>query len=254
MPQFTALPVISNEDYEAAEPRQLVGVSKEVDVAIPNETRESRFLSPPVAKLGIWRKNVWLTKSPAREKRALLPSESTTNVLGGSSSVPRFPGSFDSGQEAGDHSPRISRSTETITPQDFVSALASRRSRANATDDCAGRRNVSSLANATESFLTNFNDSQPKANFKREDSYQATKASARETRQLYAEENFDNVFPSDSENSGRSWQSKEHIASEMEDVFLRGASQALTKYIERQLHPAIKETLMISMGYTVSYG
>jgi len=40
----------------------------------------------------------------------------------------------------------------------------------------------------------------------------------------------------------------------MEDVFLQGASQALTRYIERQLHPAIKETLMLSMGYTISYG
>ncbi|XP_015111834.1 uncharacterized protein LOC107037686 [Diachasma alloeum] len=50
------------------------------------------------------------------------------------------------------------------------------------------------------------------------------------------------------------WQSKENVAREMEDVFLRGASEALTKYIERQLHPAIKETLMVSMGYTISYG
>lgn len=50
------------------------------------------------------------------------------------------------------------------------------------------------------------------------------------------------------------WQSKENVAREMEDVFLRGASEAITKYIERQLHPAIKETLMVSMGYTISYG
>ncbi|KAK0173690.1 hypothetical protein PV328_006847 [Microctonus aethiopoides] len=50
------------------------------------------------------------------------------------------------------------------------------------------------------------------------------------------------------------WQSKENVAREMEDVFLRGASEALTKYIEHELHPAIKETLMISMGYTISYG
>lgn len=50
------------------------------------------------------------------------------------------------------------------------------------------------------------------------------------------------------------WQSKESIAREMEDVFLRGASEALTRYIERELHPAIKETLMTSMGYTISYG
>lgn len=50
------------------------------------------------------------------------------------------------------------------------------------------------------------------------------------------------------------WRSRGDIAREMEDVFLRSASQAITHYIERQLHPAIKETLMLSMGYTVSYG
>lgn len=50
------------------------------------------------------------------------------------------------------------------------------------------------------------------------------------------------------------WRSRSDIAREMEDVFLRSASQAITHYIERQLHPAIKETLMTSMGYTVSYG
>ncbi|XP_016842295.1 uncharacterized protein LOC100679530 [Nasonia vitripennis] len=50
------------------------------------------------------------------------------------------------------------------------------------------------------------------------------------------------------------WRSRGDIAREMEDVFLRSASQAITHYIERQLHPAIKETLMLSMGYTISYG
>lgn len=50
------------------------------------------------------------------------------------------------------------------------------------------------------------------------------------------------------------WRSRADIAREMEDVFLRSASQAITHYIERQLHPAIKETLMLSMGYTISYG
>lgn len=65
-----------NDDYEAAEPRQLVGVSKEVDVVIPNETRQSRLLNPPpITKLGIWRKNLWLTKSLSREKRTLLQSD-----------------------------------------------------------------------------------------------------------------------------------------------------------------------------------
>lgn len=50
------------------------------------------------------------------------------------------------------------------------------------------------------------------------------------------------------------WRSRNDIAREMEDIFLRSASQAITHYIEKQLHPAIKETLMLSMGYTISYG
>ena len=80
------------------------------------------------------------------------------------------------------------------------------------------------------------------------------KEESKETRHLYIDESLDNIFPIDPENDGKNWQSKENIAREMEDVFLRGASQALTRYIEKQLHPAIKETLMISMGYTISYG
>ncbi|KYQ47604.1 hypothetical protein ALC60_13360, partial [Trachymyrmex zeteki] len=68
-------------------------------------------------------------------------------------------------------------------------------------------------------------------------------------------DNFDNLFSVDSEDPNRiNWQSKEYITKEMEEVFLQGASQALTRYIEHQLHPAIKETLMLSMGYTISYG
>ncbi|XP_012216506.1 uncharacterized protein [Linepithema humile] len=74
---------------------------------------------------------------------------------------------------------------------------------------------------------------------------------SRAVRQLAVD---DNLFPIDLEDPNKNWQSKEHITREMEDVFLQGASQALTKYIERQLHPAIKEVLMVSMGYTISYG
>lgn len=77
---------------------------------------------------------------------------------------------------------------------------------------------------------------------------------SREVREFVADDNFDNLFSIDSEDSNRNWQSKEYITREMEDVFLQGASQVLTRYIENQLHPAIKETLMLSMGYTISYG
>jgi len=77
---------------------------------------------------------------------------------------------------------------------------------------------------------------------------------SREVRELTVDDNLGNLFPVDSKTPNRNWQSKEHITREMEDVFLQGASQTLTRYIERQLHPAIKETLMLSMGYTISYG
>lgn len=241
-----------NDDYEAAEPRQLVGVSKEVDVVIPNETRQSRFVNAPVAKLGIWKKNVWLTKSPLRKRRALVKS----NVVASSSDVHRFLESFKSRHEVGIRSIRIPRSTEMITPQDFVTALISKRSKINETGNCTEHRTgQTNLTDITKVFSRNLDDSKSKTNVKREKTYPIMdKEESKETRHLYIDESLDNIFPIDPENDGKNWQSKENIAREMEDVFLRGASQALTRYIEKQLHPAIKETLMISMGYTISYG
>ncbi|XP_054288275.1 uncharacterized protein LOC129004416 [Macrosteles quadrilineatus] len=44
------------------------------------------------------------------------------------------------------------------------------------------------------------------------------------------------------------------MGREMEDVFLRGIQPLLTTYLEKQLHPALRDTLMINMGYSVSYG
>ncbi|XP_016917191.2 uncharacterized protein LOC108000968 [Apis cerana] len=250
--EYTILPLALNDDYEAAEPRQLVGVSKEVDVVIPNETRQSRFVNAPVTKLGIWKKNVWLTKSPLRKRRALVKS----NVVASSSDVHRFLDSFKSSHKANIRSIRIPRSTEMITPQDFVTALISKRSKINETGNCTEHRTgQNDLINITKILLRNLDDSKSKTNVKREKSYPIMeKEESKETRHLYIDESLDNIFPIDLENDSKNWQSKENIAREMEDVFLRGASQALTRYIERQLHPAIKETLMISMGYTISYG
>ncbi|XP_076763634.1 uncharacterized protein LOC143431032 [Xylocopa sonorina] len=240
-----ALLPLTVDDYEIAEPRQTMGVSKEVDVVIPNETRQSRFLSSPSTKLGIWRKNVWLTKSLSRAKRTPIAD------------FPRirsFAGSFKSDQRT-NYSTRISRSPETITSQDFVSALIGKRSKTNETYNCAKQHEQSDLNNTTEAYVSNLNDSELKANVKRENNYQITENDTpKEIRQVYIDQTLDNIFSFDIDNDSRSWQSKEHIAKEMEDVFLRGASQALTRYIERQLHPAIKEALMISMGYTISYG
>ncbi|KOX79530.1 hypothetical protein WN51_02796 [Melipona quadrifasciata] len=188
--EYALLSLTLNDDYEAAEPRQLAGVSKEVDVVIPNETRQSRVVSAPIAKLGIWRKNVWLTKSLPREKRALVKS-------------------------------------------DVVATLISKWSKSNETGNCTEqhqRTKQSGLNNVTKILPRNLENSELKMNVKRENSYQMTENDTpKETRHLYIDETLDNIFPIDLENDSRNWQSKEHIAREMEDVFLRGASQALTR-------------------------
>jgi len=44
------------------------------------------------------------------------------------------------------------------------------------------------------------------------------------------------------------------MGQEMEDVFLRGIQPLLTTYLEKQLHPALRDALMVHMGYSVSYG
>lgn len=46
----------------------------------------------------------------------------------------------------------------------------------------------------------------------------------------------------------------ELLSREMEDIFLKGIRSLLTNYMQKQLQPAIKETLMTNMGYTLSYG
>ncbi|KAJ8975699.1 hypothetical protein NQ317_017383 [Molorchus minor] len=47
---------------------------------------------------------------------------------------------------------------------------------------------------------------------------------------------------------------EEEMSREMEDIFLKGIRSLLTSYMQRELQPAIKETLMRNLGYTVSYG
>lgn len=46
----------------------------------------------------------------------------------------------------------------------------------------------------------------------------------------------------------------DEISREIEDIFLKGIRSLLTSYMQKQLQPAIKETLMTNMGYKVSYG
>ncbi|KAK7794895.1 hypothetical protein R5R35_010586 [Gryllus longicercus] len=44
------------------------------------------------------------------------------------------------------------------------------------------------------------------------------------------------------------------LTREMEDVFVKGIQALLATYMEKQLQPALKETLSTNMGYTISYG
>lgn len=46
----------------------------------------------------------------------------------------------------------------------------------------------------------------------------------------------------------------EELSREMEDIFLKGIRSLLTSYMQKELQPAIKETLMKNLGYTISYG
>lgn len=200
-----------NDKYDAAEPRQLVGITEEVDVIVPNESRHPHYLrAPKTNNFGLWRKNSWITKPSSRRRR------STTRQ----------------------RPERAVRDTIDVAPRRLVA-----RSFVNERDDektSATKQpvNLVEMLNLTDSL-------------RNEDS---SRNVSREVRELVLDDNLENLFPVVSEDPSRSWQSKEHITREMEDVFLQGASQALTKYIERQLHPAIKETLMLSMGYTISYG
>ncbi|XP_077293981.1 uncharacterized protein LOC143916655 [Arctopsyche grandis] len=44
------------------------------------------------------------------------------------------------------------------------------------------------------------------------------------------------------------------ISREMEDIFTKGIRTLLTTYMQKELQPAIKETLMRNLGFTISYG
>lgn len=46
----------------------------------------------------------------------------------------------------------------------------------------------------------------------------------------------------------------DEYSRELEDLFSKGVRSILTSYMQKALQPAIKETLMESMGYTLSYG
>ncbi|XP_037943997.1 uncharacterized protein LOC119676811 [Teleopsis dalmanni] len=55
-------------------------------------------------------------------------------------------------------------------------------------------------------------------------------------------------------NFGEGNEIDEALTSELEKLFSMGVRSLLTTYMQRALQPAIKETLMENMGYTLSYG
>ncbi|XP_073996973.1 uncharacterized protein isoform X3 [Rhodnius prolixus] len=46
----------------------------------------------------------------------------------------------------------------------------------------------------------------------------------------------------------------ENMSQEIEQVFLRGVRSLLTRYLEHRLEPALRDTLMMNLGYSISYG
>lgn len=44
------------------------------------------------------------------------------------------------------------------------------------------------------------------------------------------------------------------VGQEMEEVFLKGIRALVTGYMEKEMEQALRDTLMINLGYSVSYG
>lgn len=215
------------KDYEAPEPRELPSTTLEEDVVVENESRRTHALFKTDPRPGIWRKSDWITRSSSVRRR---------------------------------------REVHDITPRDFAMAIA-KKARSLLVEDARFSSNDSitepGIGNKTEATLgeenltrneTTFDNPELKSNYKRETTETPVIEDTPRAREFLLEEDIDNINLAIENFEGRAWHVREGVTREMEDVFLRGASQALTSYIERQLHPAIKETLMLSMGYTISYG
>ncbi|XP_012259943.2 uncharacterized protein LOC105688334 [Athalia rosae] len=212
----------NSDDYQGAEPRGLPSTLTEEDIVVGKETRKARDLFETDLRPGIWRKSDWVTRSSSSSRRR--------------------------------------RNVADITPQDFALALA-KKARSLLSENTESSTSLPKLSAAKN--LQNFHENKTtitgenldlKINYKRETTEAPDTEESQRPRELLLEEDLDNINLAEDDFDGRGWQVREGVTREMEDVFLKGASQALTSYIERQLHPAIKETLMLSMGFTVSYG
>ena len=69
---------------------------------------------------------------------------------------------------------------------------------------------------------------------------------------------FADIFSANTGTGGNMFNDQEDIndamRTELEKLFSMGVRGLLTTYMQRALQPAIKETLMENMGYTISYG
>ncbi|XP_035902024.1 uncharacterized protein LOC118507550 [Anopheles stephensi] len=70
-----------------------------------------------------------------------------------------------------------------------------------------------------------------------------------------------NIYAHEQANPDKGWQNVETnealddaYSNEIDNLFSKGVRGLLTTYMQKALQPAIKETLMESMGYTLSYG
>ena len=262
------VPIPTSTSYDAAEPRELVGVANEEDVAIVNESRQSRALYAPDARLGIWRKSKWITRADNRKRRSLNNLLSRNLELANSNinntsiyNRTENPRQMEQLQQRS-NSPNatflnqtklvqnLADETETyaevITSKDFAAALAKWVGTVKDSFNSTDGRNLTRVPRWKVGSQENKKKIE---DFEKKRTEVPQNETPRETREILDEQLSDNF-----EGPSRDWPSRENVAREMEDVFLRGASQALTQYIEKQLHPAIKETLMLSMGYTISYG
>lgn len=257
-----------NFNYEAAEPRELTGVANEEDIAIVNESLQSRELYAPDARLGLWRKSNWITRSDNRKRRSLesvidnlkSPDSQINNI--GAHNETRAQKQTRPLQRAKNRKYEKFRNQSKLHHNTFdknETKLPSSTRRRNLKDSAAVlakwvEKNISIMIDnkTLDSKWKLMSDEKNTSNYLGKDKIvtMENNEAPRETREILLDEKLVNDF----EVINRDWQSRENVAREMEDVFLKGASQAVTQYIERQLHTAIKETLMLSMGYTISYG
>ncbi|XP_046746943.1 uncharacterized protein LOC124411704 [Diprion similis] len=226
------------ENYEEAEPREIPSTTTKDDVVdVERESRKARALFQTDPRPGIWRKSDWITRSSSvrqrREVADITPQDFALALAKKARAL-------------------LMEDAESLT-KDSASVMSAKRQVETGDSQGSIHKNGSDVGHGA---ATNLQNIEVKANYKRETTEIPIVEETLRPRELLLEEDLaDDINLANADDfEGRAWHVREGVTREMEDVFLKGASQALTSYIERQLHPAIKETLMLSMGYTISYG